>query len=137
MSNNISELRGLWRGKDADEGVWVFGDLLQIPILDNHGKITETKFAIMERTPVAKCRYVDKSTLGECAGLCDKNSAQIFEDDIIKAKEYTFQVNWNDEYAGFYPFFDQDYPIGYGICANICEVIGNIHDNPELLKGGK
>lgn len=135
MSDNISELRGLWRGKDVDGGIWVTGDLLQIPELDGHGKIVSTKPAIMERTPVAKCYYVDPSTLGECVGRCNKNKTPIFEDDIVKHNGECYVIKYLEKYMRFSPikpgtvFAVFDY--------TQAEVIGNIFDNPELLKGGK
>ena len=62
-------------------------------------------------------------------GLKDKNGKEIYEGDVVRQfddEEY-FVVKF--EYGGFLPFtanmmtFDVDY----------CEVIGNIHENPELL----
>ncbi len=76
----------------------------------------------------------DLATVGAYTGLRDKNGTKIFEGDIISHKEYVFTVGWFDEYAGFYPFFDQDNPAGYGVEAANCEVIGNIYDNSELKK---
>lgn len=44
-------------------------------------------------------------------------------------------VEWIDELTGFDPFANYDCDCGVYIDASECEVIGNIFDNPELLKG--
>lgn len=91
---------------------------------------------------------VDYKTIGQCTGSKDKNGKKIFEGDIIKykntdgikfngvaltvigkvvynEKNASFAISGKDEIgAKHYDYF----PI-----KNI-EVIGNIHDNPELLK---
>lgn len=75
-------------------------------------------------------------TVGQYTGLKDKNGTRIFEEDIVEHERHMHIVAYNDEYAGFWPFYDQDHPAGYGVIGEESEVIGNIHDNPELLEGG-
>lgn len=74
-------------------------------------------------------------------GLKDKNGKEIYEGDIVKIEAYSrfYQVvyrKWdcsfvfeNDEYEDIVHIF-KDFPDKY-------EVIGNIHENPELLGGKK
>ena len=83
-------------------------------------------------------------TVGQYTGLTDKNGKRIFEGDIVQyygtyplevyiEKGHT-KIRWYDTIsASKYDelFFSSDRE-GYGEC----EIIGNIHDNPELLKGG-
>jgi uncharacterized phage protein (TIGR01671 family) len=89
--------------------------------------------------------YTD--TVGQFTGLTDKNGKKIFEGDIVDAKEEWWfasgpaghdtpilVVEWDDEFCGFAPFADYDCDCGVYINASGCEVIGNIYDNPELLK---
>lgn len=145
----------LFRGKRKDNGEWVEGipiktyDTeigLKLPLRYNPKNITlmntdrvelccamdESAYFDTENYPI-----VDDNTICQYTRLKDKNNKKIFEGDVIKSKGYIFSVYWDDEYAGFYPFYDQDHPAGYGVIGEESEVIGNIHDNPELLEGEK
>lgn len=83
-------------------------------------------------------------TLGQFIGLLDKNGKKIFEGDIVKHKMFEWDkpvyevVEWDDDNScGFEPFSDSRQNCGHcggGMSPEYCEVIGNIHDNPELVE---
>ena len=132
----------LFHGKRADNGEWIEGDLLQIKYYNK--PIIECK--IMPQTPVSSAYPVLPETVGQYTGLTDKNGVRIFEGDICRFKRFNDvhvgKVVFNVTTASFIMWYQ---PIvgAYGekatqkmllsVCDDI-EVIGNIHDNPELLE---
>lgn len=140
----------LFRGKRLDNGAWETGSLV-IARMGCH----DAQYYIADKmtgyhTPV------DPSTIGQYTGLKDKNGKQIFEGDMIKPfddevdkmvvefhngqfllclygeRGYMAEYGWEEE--GNYGCFEAEPLSSYG---DDIEVIGNIHDNPELLKGGE
>ena len=123
----------LFRGKNA-KGEWEYG----VPL------ITGLHSEIVYITQANSYTYrVEIDTVGQYTGLTDKNGKKIFEGDIGRYKQTdgvksngkliicTGAVVYNEKTASFAvdgKYFDY-FPI------KDFEVIGNIHDNPELLKG--
>ena len=80
---------------------------------------------------------IDHKTIGQYTGLTDKNSKKIFEGDIVEYQEEYGEIEYFEQEAMFAVSFDTwctDFDHLYG---KDVEIIGNIHDNPELLKGGE
>lgn len=76
-------------------------------------------------------KYVVYSdTVGQYTGLKDKYGERIFEGDIVRIQSENYEVKY---LLGQF-FVGINMPIAYKRFE--CEVIGNIHDNPELLKEG-
>jgi hypothetical protein len=72
-------------------------------------------------------------------GLKDKNGKEIYEGDIVDdGYSRICKIRWSEKYAGFKAVNEND---GYGtniwFVSKYGEVIGNIHENPELLEGGE
>ena len=84
----------------------------------------------------------DLSSLGQYTGLKDKNGVKIFEGDIviIGEKLKTKVVYYDGAFrmqSEFSPTPTDTTDMGYMMREFSVRIIGNIHDNPELLKGGK
>ena len=133
----MREHMGLFRGKRKDNGEWVEG--VYMPAVDNDPPY-------IFRSPKYTMGYeVDPDTVGECTGLKDKNGKLIFEGDIVQyygtyalevfieeghAKTRWFDTVTNSKCVELFFGYDEE-------ALGEVEIIGNIHDNPELLKGGE
>ena len=140
----------LFRGKRTDNGQCVEGDLIQLHdgrkyIINNiFGACIDDKGNFINTESPFVCKVVPK-TVGQYTGLVDRNGKRIFEGDIIKDCDY-------DHIHTVRYFGDEDYPafdchpeiqfcecngLSHLVAVSAIEVIGNIHDNPELLERSK
>lgn len=142
----MSDMREiLFRGKNIDDDKWLEGDLFQNKISSFIRATNDELYYTHEK--------VTPETVGQYTGLTDKNGKKIFEGDIVRADDYIFSIKYgkcggtpNADNYGYMGFYLEAVSEGTKLCAHyglrddICyfediSVIGNIHDNPELLKG--
>ena len=123
----------LFRGKRIDNGEWVQGNLF---IPDREDAPTE----ICIGTNIVRITYdVVPETVGQHTGLTDKNGKKIFEGDIVRG---TDAIHRGREVYGYIDHKNGSFVIVGDLMTHYrwldynVEIIGNIHDNPELLKGG-
>lgn len=149
----------LFRGKRIDNAEWVDGYLYEhepalVGIVSENDVpepskwfIARTGFADWNMPRPVEFVEVDPATVGQYTGLKDKAGKMIFEGDIVDASNEWWNsagpaghdspvilVEWKNGLCGFEPFANYDCDCGVYINAKNCEVLGNIHDNPELLK---
>ena len=132
----------LFRGKRKDNGEWVEGSLVT-----KVDPLLETNYCFIlaqgRGESFVTWHMVDPATVGQFTGLMDKNGKRIFEGDIVRF-EYTgknlgvegvetvifecgkFGVKWG---------WHKDFVCLDGFANTTKEIIGNIHDNPELIGG--
>ena len=131
----------LFRGKRVDNGEWIEDNYNLLEIGSNLVPIIIPFQNLVKAMMSDVFMYqVDLSTVGQYTGLTDKNGVKIFEGDVcifqnvFSSKPHIGVVRY---YANAKPISDDgQYSVDLAECnPEDLEVIGNIHDNPEILKG--
>lgn len=154
----MREIReAIFRGKRTDNGEWVEGDLLhyesgEMAICKGFSKYGYEATEIIGRYKVLP------ETVGQFTGLTDKNGKRIFEGDILDVSSDVAYGGVAVHRLGYFvvefhngcfmksalddpqlSFFDNAKRKGlyHFISTDIHKIVGNIHDNPDILKGGE
>lgn len=132
----------LFRGKRKDNGKWVYGDLI-------HRQIWASALTIIRESDDGFDNYeeyeVIPETVGEYTGLQDSKGNKIFESDILQQEFNVFKKKFNGEISvvkykqGWY--YSETLPKNGAVTVfnsitafDNMKIIGNVYDNPELLK---
>ena len=119
----------LFRGKSVVQGEWVCGNLLMThgepyiaPLTSDIGDVHGWR--------------VDPETVDQCTGKNDKDGTWIFEGDIMKFELFPGAscigvVKWSEKDCAFFTQISKRN--GTGVYSS-GKIIGNIHDNPELME---
>ena len=131
----------IFRGKRLDNGEWVDGYLYEhepaLVGIASENDVPEPSKWFIARTGFADWNMprpvefveIDPSTVGQYTGLKDKNGKMIFEGDILSLR--TGRPHVVRFKNGAFILEDSAIPMSFAIKF---EIIGNAHDNPELLK---
>lgn len=127
----------LFRGKRKDNGEWAYGSLLTFKGFSIHDKTWKNFLTVRGET------------IGQYTGLKDKNGRMIFEGDVVEQSLYSYVEPICDgfgevvfcecdcSFSVFCASENEIMPLGSnGAYYWEAEVLGNIHDNPELVKKG-
>lgn len=138
-----------FRAKELLHKEWIYGGVAE----DRYGNTV-----IFPKNDWSKGGCVDKDTVGQFTGLLDRNNREIYEGDIVN---FTFHSDmWEHSHLENRPEITRPQIVEMHDCKyvlhdftldkenvtyfnppltwnfrNRYEVIGNVHDNPELLKG--
>ena len=122
----------LFRGKCKTDNEWLYG----FPYVTRKNAVKINWYC--SEFGSMRTDEVDPETVGQYTGLTDKNCKKIFEGDLIRSTETgeTAIVQWFSEHSAFMIWCKTSNQVGFlDECEkSIIEVIGNIHDNPELMK---
>ena len=125
-----------FRGKDRFGEIWYYGNLV-VNEMFGHTHIWDASLGYLEVIP---------ETIGQFTGLYDCDGKEIYEGDILEWEKdglmyvvkfwagmfYASVEECNDGIFGGFPLHAlTEYE------DRKCKIVGNIYDNPELLKGGE
>ena len=152
----------VFRGKRKDTGEWVYGYYVAA---DGQHFIFTGETALSQASYAHRLMYTDfvryeviPETVGQYTGLKDKNGVKIFEGDVVNNRRgvaceikhggylpIAFMQYYQEIYGfkkvhkvhGFYAYYLSDGECCFLPVNPAIKIIGNIHENPELLARNK
>lgn len=132
----------LFRAKRKDSGEWVYGSLIHVGdfccILNPDDEGPDYPYMDPDLGTIdGYVTPVIPETVGQYTGICDKTGEKIFEGDIVHAFMDFGPAGFLPQAVNItcvtphgYPSYQWEY-----FDMDTIVIIGNVHDNPELLKG--
>lgn len=130
-----------FRGKSSLCNTWLYGLLIRVGcqyyISDENDFDTDGHHIIqVQDMPLD----IEAETIGQFTGKCDKNKKEIYSGDLLKDQDgVIYEIWYSEDTAAFMaeminPANDMVDILGGYDTERCFEVIGNIHDNPDLLE---
>ena len=120
-----------FRGKSILTDEWFYGDLV------HSADKKRTAILVNDKDSYDECEVVPE-TVGQFTSLYDCDGKEIFEGDILDFNGLTVEVRFVRGAFALLVNGNLDDEL-YGDCRTdlFAKVIGNVYENPDIMKGGK